>query len=176
MKNDRIDIHKTIEVRQLGWGVRGFDLSVEGEPVARLSWPKWASDFAVGEWGVERWGFDRPGFFRDKLEIYERDEALYATLHYDWLKDGKLCLRNGRAYHWQKTRAFCDEWALTDENGFLIYQIEAWHHWFKLIGNFRFGDAAISCANLKVLVLAGWYLAFKHTEDIATVVAATVVV
>ena len=176
MENNRIDIQKTIETRQLGWGVRGFELSVEGERVASLTWPKWASDYALGEWGEERWGFDRPGLFRDKLEIYDRKSPPYATLNYDWLKDGKLSLRNGRMFNWQKTHTFCDKWALTDDQGSVIYEIEAWQHWFKRMGEFRFGDAAMECANLKPLVLAGWYLAFKHTEDVAAVVAATVVI
>lgn len=176
MENNRIDIHKTIETRQLGWGVRGFELSIEGERIASLTWPKWSSDYAVGEWGAERWGFDRPGVFRDKLEIYDRMESAYATLHYDWLKDGKLILRNGRTYGWQMTRTFRDKWALTDEQGFVIYEIEAWQHWFKRMGEIRFRKAAITAADLRPLVLAGWYLAFKHTEDMAAVVAATVAI
>ncbi|NIS80204.1 MAG: hypothetical protein GTO14_08335 [Anaerolineales bacterium] len=173
---ERNAIQKSIEVRQLGFGVRAFEMWAEGQRIATLDWPKCLSDYAVGVWGGDRWTFDRSGFFRDTVEVYGRSENIYATLHYDWFKDGVLQLQDGRKYRWQKTRYFCDEWTLSDGQGRVVFEIELWLHWFRRMGKIRYGEATLEVRDLAVLSLAGWYLAYMHTEDVAVVVAVTSVI
>lgn len=167
-------LERTLCWRQSGLGVRDFELTVDDEFLARLSWPKCLSDRADATCADGRWYFDRLGCFRE--EVTGRDRATnreLARFVYDLFGDGELRLENGMTFQLFRTKVFREQWALVDEDDVVVLEIDVGTHWFKYVVDVRIAPYEGECAYLPILVIFSWYLVFMRIQDVAAVVAAT---
>jgi hypothetical protein len=159
--------------KQLGFGVREFELTSGETLVGRLYWPKWLSDYAVAECGDGRWGMDRVGFFRDRGVALEAETGIeVASVTFTWMGDSELTLSNGRHYQLFKTGILSNNWSLVDENEEMIFEIREGMRLFKHDAEIDLQVGAIMRKELPLLILLSWYLAYMQLQDAAAAAAA----
>lgn len=179
--NEQVPIKKLDSVdrnqlmwKQTAWGARDFELWSNEDLVAVLYWPKLLSDRAVAECAVGRWYVDRPGFFRRRTVVTEAESGVeVASFEAGWLGDGDLVLADGRVFHWFKTKAFRNFWALTGQDDALLIEIHAGLNWFKYEADVLLQRGAESLPELCLLIAATWYLGYMYIQDSAAAAAAT---
>ncbi|MEW5868390.1 MAG: hypothetical protein AB1894_03885 [Chloroflexota bacterium] len=159
--------------RQPKFGMDHYELRAGPGLLATISWPRWLSDLAVARCAAASWELDRPDFFRQTVVACPAGSAQeVARAEFDWLKDARLQLADGRAYEFYRTYAFRQAWALVSEPGQLVYEIEFGMRWFKRLARVRLA-APPSTPQLDLLLCLGLYLGCCIIEDAAVVVAAT---
>jgi hypothetical protein len=159
--------------KQMGFGVRDFELMSGEDLVARLYWPKWLSDYAVAECGDGRWGLDRVGFFRDRgvaMDVSTKIEV--ASVTFNWVGDSEIALPNDRRYQLFKTGILSNNWTLADENEDTIFEMKEGMRWFKHDAQIDLQVGAIMMPDLPLLLMLSWYLAYMQLQDAAAAVAA----
>jgi hypothetical protein len=162
-------------LKQTRFGARDFELYAGDDLVGVLYWPKLLSDRAVAETASGRWHIDRLGFFRDRVAVTDAGSGEeLATLAFDMWGDGDLALADGRVLHWYQTKAFLrSAWALTDEQGTLLLEMEAGTRWFKYQVYIDLQPEASALRPLAPWTLVCWYLGYVKMQDAAAAVAAT---
>jgi hypothetical protein len=160
--------------KQTGLGARDFELWSRDDLVARLYWPKLLSQRAVAECSVGTWHIERVGFFRQRTVVTPAHSDLeIASFEAGWLGDGDLALADGRMLHWYRTKALGNAWALADPSDNVLIEIQAGTHWFKYHADVILWDRGESWAELSLLILVAWYLAYIQIQDSAAAVAVT---
>ena len=94
---------------------------------ATLSWPKWLSDRAIARSAVGTWYFDRLGWLRSTIVANQpaRPSASstqesrpganrIASFEIGWFGEGDLILSSSKVFHWYRTKAFRNAWAITE--------------------------------------------------------------
>jgi hypothetical protein len=170
---DSVDLGKLIW-KQKQFGAHDFELRSDEELVGSMYWTKWFSDRAIAETADGAWELDRPGFFRDRVLVTERQSGIeIAVFDKGWFGEGTLSLRGGRSMEWHRTKAFCNHWALSNEEDEIILEIREGMRWFKHEADVVLHPGADKESDLPLLILVGWYLVFMSIQDSAAVVAAT---
>jgi hypothetical protein len=170
---------KAVDLGRLKWkqkrfAVDDFELRSGKDLVGVMYWTKWLSDLAVAKSVDGRWHLDRPGFFRDRVIVSEQEsEEEIAVFDIDWFGEGTLTFVGGRSYQWYRTKAFCNHWALANEDEEVLFEIREGTRWFKHEAVVVLYIAAEKEADLPLLILIGWYLVIMAIQDSAAVVAAT---
>lgn len=170
---------KTVDRQKLIWkqkrfGVHDFELRSGNDLVGAMYWTKWFSDLAVAETAEGSWELDRPGFFRDRVVVCRRQTGKQIGL-FDkgWFGEGTLSLRGGRSMQWFRAKAFCNHWALSNEDDEVVLEIREGMRWFKHEADVVLHPGAERESDLSLLIMIGWYLVFMSIQDSAAVVAAT---
>ncbi len=170
---------KAVDLGNLKWkqtrfAVDDFELRSGKDLVGVMYWTKWFSDLAVARSADGSWHMDRPGFFRDRVVVTEKQAGReVAVFDVDWFGEGILTLADGRSYQWYRTKAFCNYWALANEDEEVLFEIRQGTRWFKHEADVVLYATAEKEADLSLLILIGWYLVFMAIQDSAAVVAAT---
>lgn len=160
--------------KQKRFGVHDFELRSGTDLTGVMYWTKWFSDLAVGETAEGTWELDRLGFFRDRVVVSEQKTGVeIAVFEKGWLGEGTLFLRGRRSMEWFRTKAFCNHWALSNEDDEIILEIREGMRWFKHEADVVLHTSAERESDLPLLILIGWYLVFMSIQDSAVVVAAT---
>jgi len=159
--------------KQIGFGVREFELTSGEDLVGRLYWAKWLSDYSIAECGDGRWTLDRIGFFRDRAVAMEEGKDIeVASVTFDWMGDSKISLSSGRQYQFFKTGFFSNNWTMADEDEDMLFEIKEGVRWFKHDAEIDLQVDAIMMQELPLLILLSWYLAYMHIQDAAGAAAA----
>jgi hypothetical protein len=160
--------------KQTGFGARDFELGSGDDLVGVLYWPKLLSYRAVAESAEGRWHLDRVGFFRRRVVVTEAGSSLeIASFEPNWFGEGDLVFSDGRMFHWYRTKALCDHWALADESDHVVLEIRAGMRWFKYECDVVLYVGADLASDTTLLILIGWYLLYMKIQDLVVAVAAT---
>jgi hypothetical protein len=84
-------------------------------------------------------------------------------------------LNDGREFELFRTKAFCEHWALADENDETVLEIKAGMHWFKHMAEITLLAKIEDAAAASALIMLSWYLVFMKTQDDAAAITATFV-
>jgi hypothetical protein len=169
---DSIDYH-SLMWKQMGFGVREFELRSNETLLGRLYWPKLLSDRAVAESGDGKWIFDRVGFFRQEAIATEATTGLeVASFTFGWLGDGELTLANGHRYQLYGTGFLSNDWVLADENNEALITMREGRSWFKYDAELELQVGAVKMPELPLMLFMSWYLVYMRLQDSAAAAAA----
>lgn len=170
---------RSMDLRNLIWkqkrfAAHDFELRSREDIVGVMYWTKWFSDLAVAETADGVWELDRPGFFRDRTVVRDQRTGMtVAVFDKGWFGEGTLSLYDGRSMQWFRTKAFCNYWALANEDDETILEVREGMNWFKHEADVVLCSGAEGESELPLLVLICWYLVFMSIQDSAAAVAAT---
>jgi hypothetical protein len=171
-KLESVDYH-SLMWKQMGFGVRDFELRSNAALVGRLYWPKLLSDRAVAESGDGKWIFDRVGFFRQEAIATEVAGGLeVASFTFGWLGDGEMTLANGRRYQLYRTGFLSNDWELADENNEVLIMMREGRRWFKYDAELELRVGVVKMPELPLLLFMSWYLVYMRLQDSAAAAAA----
>ena len=174
MKSMQANNLGNLQWKQKRFAVHDFQLQAGDDQVGELYWTKWFSDQAVAKSADGCWLMDRPGFFRDRVVVREQESGKsIAVFDSGWFGEGNLRFMNGRSYQWYRTKAFCNHWALANEDEEVVLEIREGMRWFKHEADIVPYASAQKEADFMLLIFIGWYLVFMAMQDSAAVVAAT---
>jgi hypothetical protein len=166
--------NKHILWKQTIFGAYDFELLMGDDLKGRMYWPKWLSDQAVAVCAEGEWLIDRVGFFRDRAVMLDmQSETKIASVDFKLLGDFKIKLNDEREFELFRTKAFCEHWALTDENDVTVLEINAGMHWFKHVAEITLAAKIEDASAVPALIMLSWYLVFMNTQDAAAAIAAT---
>jgi hypothetical protein len=158
--------------RQTRFGARDFELRSGDDLVATMYWPKWLSECAVAEDAENKWCLDRLGLFRRRVVITEADSGVeVASFEPDWRGDGELYSTHGEIYHWYRTKAFRNFWALADGGENVILEVQAGTRRFKYEADVVLPVRSEALPGLSLLIVTTWYLGYMQIQDAAAAAA-----
>jgi hypothetical protein len=163
--------------------------------IGEIYWTSWLADQALARIGNQSWIFNRVGFFRRQiLALDQPTRSQVACLEFGWLYEGDIQLMDGQVFHWYRTKAFANAWAvskvidsppLDDQQNKkmkhkkaprserLIYEIDYGMHWFKYEAFVTLFTKQSDTPELPLLLCMGLYLVYCATHDAAAAVAAS---
>ena len=169
----QIDSH-VLAWKQPKWSREYYELKAGRNLIASLGMTKWFSDQAEVQTCSSNWMFDRPDFFRAKGIVYSPgSEVPTARFQFDWLKNCRVFLKDGRRFNWFRTKTFQDAWALTGKDDTLIYEISFGTRWFKRQASITLSLHPGEVSQLDLLLCLGFYIGYCIQQDTAAAVAAT---
>ncbi len=174
MKGFPTHSQRTMLWKQPKFAVDHFELRSGDELLGEITWTKWLSDRALAKCNHGTWVLDRLGFFRDQVIATEAGSGnRVAGFEFGWLGEGDVRLPNGQVFPWFRTKALCGAWALTNESGEPVFEIQFGMRWFKQEAVVSLRPAADQTPELGLLLCLGFYLGYMSLQDAAGAAAAT---
>ena len=126
------------------------------------------------EIGATRFTFEPAGFFRSRVTVREAGAAGEpAVFQSGFCGGGQLAMQDGRSYRWKMTSFWGSRWAFVDDSDRPLVSLRPRNRVFRTGSEVEIAPGALALPELPLLVLLGWYLLLRITQDSAAVAAAS---
>jgi len=156
--------------RELAWkgsGCREHGLRAGDEVVATLRWR--GDSPAVAETASDSWSFERPVLRRSPVRVRAVGSgAEIAAFGSGWAGGDTLETSRGRRFVWSPANFWRSRWEWRQDDGTPLVRFESRQRLVKVEGRARSEPAAMTLAELDLLVTLGWYLTVMRARDSTT--------
>jgi len=150
---------------------RAYELRTGDETVGHIRWPKLFGSLAEAEFEGHRWTFKRGGFLRPHVTVREESSGPdVAVLELSWSGSGRLKMRDGARFRWERSGFWARRFAFADESGAEVISVKAT---FGLVRRTGVVDISADGARMPargMLAMLGWYVIMLITDDEAVVI------
>jgi hypothetical protein len=143
-----------------------YELRAGDEALARISSKGTFSSEVYVETPDGTWKIERKGLGRTIRVLLPDTDTELATIKREGGDQASLVFPDGRAYRWQRTRFWHDDWTWLTNEGTPVLHVKGGEH-------IQLEPAAQSLPEFALLITLGWYL-HKQKEKEAATIAATV--
>jgi hypothetical protein len=141
-----------------------------GDVVARMTRPRWWSQYAEVDAPGNRWSFERKGFWKQWIEVKSLGtQASPARFDYTMF-NGLLKFPDGRVFQWKQANFWGSKWAWIDEYGEPVIGFQT-GGFLQMKGEMSLDPDSDEIPLFGLLVFLGWYLITLYHEDSAAIAA-----
>src|SRR5262245_28743971 len=147
---------------------RDFELSVEGETVATLSFRSIFGSLAIARAAEGSWTFKRVGFWNPRVTVRSEgsEEEIAVFTNNTWSAGGTLEVKDGRRYR-ANSNFWMTSYEFKDEAEQPLVRFVRMRGALHISSQVEITPAGEKLAELPWLVSLGWYLAVKMHDDAA---------